>query len=166
ATRGRFLKTAAGTTASAALAAWSLKRPAPAGAAIRSDRARAVEPNPKRGGVLKWAGPAEVPHFDVHQGSPRAVMCHLYNNLVRFNPADGLNTTTPDLAESGKFSQDGKTYAFKRREGVNFHAGTPFSSADVVATFSRIVFPPAGMASIYKDQFSAVTKVEPVDRLN
>ena len=85
--RRRFLKTAAGTTAGAALAAWSLKRPAPAGAAVRSDRARAVEPNPKRGGVLKWAGPAEVPHFDVHQGSPRAVMCHLYNNLVRFNPA-------------------------------------------------------------------------------
>ena len=62
--RRRFLKTAAGTTAGAALTAWSLKRPAPARAAVRSDRARAAEPNPKRGGVLKWAGPAEVAHFD------------------------------------------------------------------------------------------------------
>src|SRR5215472_8234697 len=164
--RRRFLKTAAGTTAGAALAAWSVKRPAPAGAAVRSDRARAVEPNPKRGGVLKWAGPAEVPHFDVHQGSPRAVMCHLYNNLVRFNPADGLKTIIPDLAESWKVSPDGKTYSFKLRDGVKFHDGTPFSSADVVATFSRIIFPPAGMASIYKDQFAAVAKVEAIDRLN
>ena len=58
--RRRFLETAAGTAAGAALTAWSLKHPAPARAAVRSDRARAAEPNPKRGGVLKWAGPAEV----------------------------------------------------------------------------------------------------------
>ncbi len=49
--RRRFLKTAAGTTAGAALTAWSLKHAKPARAAVRSDRARAAEPNPKRGGV-------------------------------------------------------------------------------------------------------------------
>src|SRR6267378_6923945 len=164
--RRRFLKTAAGTTAGAALAAWSLKHPAPAGAAVRSDRARAAEPNPKRGGVLKWAGPAEVAHFDVHQGASRVILCQMHNNLVRFNPADGLKTIIPDLAESWKASPDGRTYNFKLRDGVKFHDGTAFSSADVVATFSRIIFPPAGMASIYKDQFAAVDKVEAVDRLN
>jgi len=163
--RRRFLKTAAGTTAGAALAAWSLKHPAPARAAVRSDRARAAEPNPKRGGVLKWAGPAEVAHFDVHQGTFRFVLGQMYNNLVRFNPADGLKTIIPDLAESWKTSPDGKTYTFRVRDGVKFHDGTPFSSADVVATFSRIIFPPAGMASLYKDQFAAVEKVEAVDRL-
>ena len=110
--RRRFLKTAAGTTAGAALTAWSLRHPAPGGAAVRSDRARAAEPNPKRGGVLKWAGPAEVAHFDVHQGAFRFVLGHMYNNLVRFNPADGLKTIIPDLAESWKASPDGKTYTF------------------------------------------------------
>src|SRR5437879_2549840 len=164
--RRRFLKTAAGTTAGAALTAWSLKRPAPARAAVRSDRARAAEPNPKRGGVLKWAGPAEVAHFDVHQGAFRFVLGQMHNNLVRFNPADGLKTIIPDLAESWKASSDGKTYTFKLRDGVKFHDGTAFSSADVVATFSRIIFPPAGMASIYKDQFAPVDKVEAIDRLN
>ena len=163
--RRRFLKTAAGTTAGAALTAWSLKHPAPARAAV-ADRARAAEPNPKRGGVLKWAGPAEVAHFDVHQGAFRFVLGQMYNNLVRFNPADGLKTIIPDLAESWKISPDGKTYTFKLRDGVKFHDGTAFSSADVVATFSRIIFPPAGMASIYKDQFAAVAKVEAIDRLN
>src|ERR1700693_5788122 len=87
--RRRFLETAAGTTAGAALTAWSLKHPAPARAAVRADRARPAEPNPKRGGVLKWAGPAEVAHFDVHQGSSRGVLSQLHNTLVRFNPADG-----------------------------------------------------------------------------
>jgi peptide/nickel transport system substrate-binding protein len=163
--RRRFLKTAAGTTAGAALSSWSLGRPARARAAAPSNVARAAEPNPKRGGVLKWAGPAEVQHFDVHQGAGRATMCHLYNNLVRFNPADGLKTIIPDLAESWKISPDGKVYTFKLRDGVKFHDGTAFSSADVVATFSRIVFPPPGMASLYKDQFAAVEKVEAVDRL-
>src|SRR5258705_4283080 len=158
--RRRFPKPAAATTAGAALTAWSLRHPVSGVAAVRSDRARAAESNPKRGGVLKWAGPAEVAHFDVHQGASRVILCQMHNNLVRFNPADGLKTIIPDLAESWKASPDGRTYTFKLRDGVKFHDGTAFSSADVVATFSRIIFPPAGMASIYKDQFAAVAKGE------
>ena len=80
-----LLKTAAGTTAGAVLTAWSPKHPAPARAAVRADRARAAEPNPKRGGVLRWAGPSEVAHFDVHQGASRVVLGQMHNNLVRFN---------------------------------------------------------------------------------
>src|SRR5438876_10712059 len=94
--RRRFLKTAAGTTAGAALAAWSLKHPAPARAAVRSDRARAAEPNPKRGGVLKWAGPAGVVPFDVHQGTFRFVRGRMHDNLQAFSPADGLPGVLPE----------------------------------------------------------------------
>jgi ABC-type transport system substrate-binding protein len=159
--RRRFLK----TSGAAALAAWSLHDTRPGRAAPPAGRARAAEANPKRGGVLKWAGPAEVAHFDVHQGAFRFVLCQMYSNLVRFNPADGLKTIIPDLAESWTTSKDGKVYTFRLRDRVKFHDGTAFSSADVVATFSRIIFPPAGMASIYKDQFAAVDKVEAVDRL-
>jgi hypothetical protein len=141
--RRRFLKTAGG--AGAALTAWSLGRPAPARAAIRTDRARAAEPNPKRGGVLKWAGPSEVPHFDVHQGSPRVVLCQMHNNLVRFNPADGLKTIIPDLAESWKVSSDGDLPSL--RDGVKFPTA-PRSlgrrGGDVLAHH----LPPAGMATL------------------
>ena len=164
--RRRFLKTTAG--------AWPAPR-SPRGPSIARRRlgppsaptalAR-PSPTPSAAVCLKWAGPAEVAHFDVHQGAFRFVLGQMHNNLVRFNPADGLKTIIPDLAESWKVSSDGKTYTFKLRDGVKFHDGTPFSSADVVATFSRIIFPPAGMASIYKDQFAAVAKVEAVDRLN
>src|SRR2546429_9230606 len=90
----------------------------------------------------------------------------MHNNPVRFNTADGLETIIPDLAESWKVSSDGNTYTFKLRDGVKSHDGPAFSSADVVPTFSRIISPPAGMASIYKDQFAAVDKVEAIDRLN
>jgi len=163
--RRRFLKTTAGATAGVAVVTLSRRRPEWAGAAVRNDLARAPEPNPKRGGVLRWAGPVEVPHFDVHQGAFRFVLCHMYNNLVRFNPADGLKTIIPDLAESWTESTDGKTHTFRLRDGVKFHDGTPFTSADVVATFSRIIFPPKGMTSVYQEQFAAVAKVDAVDRL-
>jgi hypothetical protein len=100
--RRRFLKTAAGTTAGAALTAWSLKHAKPAKAAVSSDRARAAEANPKRGGVLKWAGPAEVAHFDVHQGAFRFILGQMHNNLVRFNPADGLKTIIDEGVKSSR----------------------------------------------------------------
>src|SRR5438445_11326187 len=122
--RRRFLKTAAGTTGGAALTAWSLKRPAPARAAARSDRARAAEPNPKRGGVLKWAGPAEAAHFDVHQGAVRFGLGQMYNNLLRFNPADGLKTIIPDLAEGWQVSSRGNTYPLHQRHGRKLHDRT------------------------------------------
>ena len=140
--RRRFLKTAAGTTAGAALGAWSLTRPgrlarrfAPTGPVPPSRTRRRV-------GCSSGRVPAEVAHFDVHQGAFRFVLGQMHNNLVRFNPADGLKTIIPDLAESWKTSPDGKTYTFNLRDGVKFHDGTPFTSADVVATFSRIIFPP------------------------
>src|SRR2546430_1376311 len=111
--RRRFLKTAA---AGAAVTAWSLKGAVPATAAVRSDRARAAEANPKRGGVLKWAGPAEVAHFDVHQGTFRFGLGQMYNNLARFNPADGLKTIIPDLAARGKLPPHGNPHPFPVRE--------------------------------------------------
>jgi peptide/nickel transport system substrate-binding protein len=45
----------------------------------------------------------------------------------------------PDLAESWEVSDDGLTYTFHLREGVTWHDGAPFTSADVKYTYDTII---------------------------
>ena len=59
-----------------------------------------------------------------------------YNQLVRFEPD---MTPTPELAESWQISPDGLTWTFKLRQGVKFHDGQEFTSADVKFSFDRLL---------------------------
>jgi ABC-type transport system substrate-binding protein len=110
----------------------------------------APEPNPKRGGVMRYGILNRPPHFDVHQsgtvGNIGTQGC-MFDNLVRRDPRDSGKTIIPDLAHSWEISKDGKTYTFHLRQGVQFHDGTDFTSADIKATFDRIAKPPP--ASVY-----------------
>ena len=45
----------------------------------------------------------------------------------------------PQLASSWSISEDGKTYSFKLRDGVNWQDGKPFSSVDVKFTFEQVL---------------------------
>ncbi|MEZ4713957.1 MAG: ABC transporter substrate-binding protein [Caldilineaceae bacterium] len=120
---------------------------------------------PKRGGVLRTAFGVTTAHFDIHQGGSTSVLAHMYNGLVRLNLVDGLRSVVPDLATSWDVSDDGLTYVFHLREGVTFHDGEPFTSADVVATYNRIMDPPEGVVSVFKDELVMVDSVEAVDDL-
>lgn len=124
---------------------------------------RAPEPNPKRGGVLITAWSATTAHNDIHQGASSSILIHLYDGLVAKNLATGLRGIVPSLATRWDVSPDGKVYTFSLRDGVKFHDGTPFSSADVVATFTRIISPPEGMASVFRDELAQVAAVEAID---
>lgn len=124
---------------------------------------RPTDGTPRRGGTLRLCFGVTVPHYDIHQGASSAVLGHLYNNLIRYNLVDGLKTIVPDLAEKWEMSSDGLTYTFKLRSGVKFHDGTSFSADDVVATFTRIINPPSGIAIPMRNLFSEVDKVEKVD---
>src|SRR2546426_6087970 len=126
-------------------------------------RMRAPEANPRRGGTLRIAFGVTTPHFDIHQGATTAVLCHLYNGLVTYNLSDGIKTVIPDLAARWTVSRDGKTYAFELRDGVRFHDGTPFSSADVLASFQRIVNPPPGIVSQNRELFNVVREMDAPD---
>ena len=112
--------------------------------------------NPTRGGTLRTAFGVTMNSFDAHQGGGVHVLGHLYNGLVRNNLVNGLRTVVPDLARSVDISADGRTYTFALREGVTYHDGAPFSSADVLATFNRIMDPPSGIISPMKAEFSFV----------
>ena len=140
--------------------------PAPSGgpATLAGYRMKAPEPSPKRGGTVKTAFGVTVPHYDFHQGGGGPLV-QAFDNLVSLNYTDGFETIVPELAESWEISPDNRTYTFKMREGVKFHDGTPFGAEDVVATFSRVIFPPAGVASLFQENFAAVEKVELVDPL-
>lgn len=121
----------------------------------------------KRGGVLRTAWNVATQHFDLHQNQgtgAKSVMTNMYNNLVRKNPLDGLLTIIPELASGWEFSADNKQVVFSLREGVKFHDGVEFTSADVVATFSRIINPPAGVVPVDKAAFAPLQSVEALDK--
>ena len=109
----------------------------------------APEPNPKSGGVLRYAITMRPPHFDVHQSgtinSLGSQGC-MFDNLIRRDPRDSGKTIIPDLAHSWEIAKDGKTYTFYLRKGVQFHDGAELTAEDVKATFDRIAKPPTGVS--------------------
>ena len=140
----------------------------PASAAAATAMLRAPESNPKYGGVLRWAGLADAPFFDLHQCDTAACATPLepmYDTLLRYNPLDGGKTVIPDLAYKWEVSSDGLTYTFHLRDGVTFHDGTALTADDVKTSFDHIIFPPPGILSPRKGVFDAVQAVKVVDPL-
>ncbi|HUX88380.1 MAG TPA: ABC transporter substrate-binding protein [Chloroflexota bacterium] len=135
----------------------------PTAGAQQTGTLKAPEPNAKPGGTVRFAVGVTTPHFDVHQGAAAHVLCHMYNNIVRWNLADGLRTVIPDLAEKWDVSSDSLVYTFHLRQGVLFHDGTPFTSADALASLSRVIDPPKGIVSINQALLTMVDKVEAPD---
>jgi peptide/nickel transport system substrate-binding protein len=137
--------------------------PAPPGAAEATDAGllKAPEASPKRGGTLRWGGLANSTLYDLHQTGTIANMgpqAPMYDLLVQIDPLN-WNRILPDLAKSWQVSQDGLTYIFLLREGVQFHDGAPLTADDVVASFNHIIFPPSGVISPRRGLFDAVREV-------
>ena len=125
--------------------------------------------NPKRGGTLRVGFLIALAHFDMHQGEGlnEILQTPQMDNLVRQHPLDPSRVLIPDLAHSWDISDDGKLYTFYLREGVKFHDGALMTSADVKATFDRIIFPPEGVNSGREGVFkaAAMSEVNAVDPL-
>src|SRR5919198_1015693 len=101
---------------------------------------------PRRGGILLAAIGADAPSLDPHQEQTFATLqptAPLYSTLLQIDPYSYPNVIG-DLATEWKISPDGLTYTFKIRQGVRFHDGSPLTSADVKASYDKIVFPPEG----------------------
>jgi peptide/nickel transport system substrate-binding protein len=159
--------------AGAAMAASLLQFPYRALAAIPDEfdgskfQLAAPEPNPKRGGVLRYGITMRPPHFDVHQSgtinSLGAQGC-MFDNLIRHDPRDSGKTIIPDLAHSWEISKDGRTYTFFLRKGVEFHDGAELTADDVKATFDRIAKPPQGISIPRSVLFRAVGEIAAPDK--
>jgi peptide/nickel transport system substrate-binding protein len=90
--------------------------------------------------VLVAAVSAQPDQFDPHVTSAYPsfqVLENVYDTLV-VPSAEDL-TFEPSLAESWETSADGLTWTFTLREGVTFHDGSEFDSADVVYSYNRII---------------------------
>ena len=128
---------------------------------------KAPEPNPKRGGVLRYGITCRPPHFDVHQSGTINNLgsqgC-MFDNLVRRDPRDSGKTIIPDLAHSWEISKDGKTYTFFLRKDVQFHDGAEFTADDVKATFDRISKPPTGISIPRSILFASVSEINVRDK--
>ncbi len=120
---------------------------------------------PKRGGTLVFAVGGEPNTYDCHASSTFAVLQPVaphYSTLLRIDGAE-YPAIKPDIASSWDISADGLTYTLKIRTGVKFHDGSTLSSADVKATYDRLIWPPKGVVSLRQASFDDVTAVEAPD---
>jgi peptide/nickel transport system substrate-binding protein len=115
---------------------------------------------PRYGGTFLSAGNEEISHYDMHQtslGGIYAAVSPAYNCLIRTSPYDPTAADIiPELAKTWELSDGGKTLTFHLHHGVQWHDGTPFSSADVQYTIERIMHPPKGMVSPRGPVFAAL----------
>lgn len=99
----------------------------------------AAQEEPQHGGTLIYAIGS-----DAHTLNPAittdvealAVSCKMFNGLVWI---DRDLEVQPELAQSWEISEDGLTYTFHLREGVRWHDGMPFTSADVKFSFEEVL---------------------------
>ena len=124
-----------------------------------------ADSSPKRGGTLVFAVDAEPPNYDCHANFSfvfiHPIVPH-YSTLLKFDTAN-YPQVAGDLAESWSVSADRRTYTFKLRRNVLFHDGSPLTSADVKASYDRIIHPPEGVLSVRQADYAAVTGIDTPD---
>src|SRR3954454_5052966 len=95
----------------------------------------------KPGGTLRIYHRDSPASMSVHEEGTIGVimpMMGVFNNLVIFDqhvPQNSDKSIVPDLAESWSWNDNHTALTFKLRDGVKWHDGKPFTSADVKCTF-------------------------------
>ncbi len=100
---------------------------------------------PKQGGILRMYHRDSPGNASIHEGATFSInvpFMPVFNNLVMFDQSKAQNSTdtlVPDLAESWAWGDGGKKLTFKLKQGVKWHDGKPFTSADVKCTFDMVM---------------------------
>ena len=90
--------------------------------------------------------------------SSHAIAGLVYSGLVRYNQNWEVEG---ELAQSWDILDDGKTIVFHLKKGVKWHDGAPFTSADVVFGFNKLV--DKNTPTPYAEDFLQASKVEAPD---
>src|SRR6267142_6120410 len=99
----------------------------------------------KQGGTLKISHRDNPPSASIHDEATISTVqpfMAVFNNLVLFDPKEKINSPdhiVPDLAESWSWNDDKTRLTFKLRQGVKWHDGKPFTSADVKCTWDAVM---------------------------
>ncbi|MGY8663587.1 ABC transporter substrate-binding protein [Bradyrhizobium sp. UFLA05-109] len=99
----------------------------------------------KQGGILRMYHRDSPANASIHEGATYSVnipFMPVFNNLVIYKqdePQNSMDDIVPELAESWAWGGDNKTLTFKLRQGVKWHDGKPFTSADVKCTFDMLM---------------------------
>ena len=137
-----------------------------AGPAASPGASQAGAEQPRSGGTLVFVVNAESGTFDGHRETTFALLHPLsphYSTLYKWDPND-LTKPVPDVAAAmPEISADKLTWTIKLRTDVKFHDGTALTSEDIVATYNKIVFPPASVISARQGAYAAVDKIEATD---
>lgn len=105
---------------------------------------------PAGDGVLDTALNADIVTMDCMHTTqdylvPMNINSRLFDILVH---EDGSNEIVHSLCQSHTVSDDGLTYTFKLREGVQFSNGEPLTAEDVIFTFEHLLDPESVNADI------------------
>ena len=98
----------------------------------------------KRGGILKLAspaGPASMSPLEEATIVAELPTMGVFNNLILFDqhiPQVSLESIRPELATEWAWNEDRTDLVFKLRQGVKWHDGKPFTSADVKCTYDLL----------------------------
>ncbi len=98
----------------------------------------------KSGGTLRISHRDNPPSASIHEESTISVnqpFMAVFNNLVFFDPKEKVNSPdhiVPELGESWSYNPDQTQLTFKLRQGVKWHDGKPFTSADVKCTWDSL----------------------------
>ena len=109
----------------------------------KQEKQSAADTSPEQ--VLKYACTADFDDFHAanrNGGGPSQVVGCIYNGLIALpSSLDELRefNVKPSLAESWEVSEDGRTWTFYLREGVQFHHSYgEFTAEDVAFTYNQV----------------------------
>jgi len=121
--------------------------------------------DPVDGGTLTFAVGGEPASFDCHREASFTCIhpiAPFYSTLLTFDQWN-YPEVIGDVAEEWSVSDDGLTYTFTIREGIQFHDGAPLTAQDVKATYDKIVFPAEDQVSRRKGSYLVVESIEAPD---
>lgn len=116
---------------------------------------------PKKGGTLTYTyqpEPTAISTLATTAVPVSLIATKIYDGLLQY--AGAAMEPKPGLAESWTVSPDNLTYTFKLRQGVKWHDGKPFTSADVKFSIETLAL---NYHSRGKTYFGNVTAIETPD---